>query len=91
MTLRASCLLHAPILCGILILGSSPLAGQADRTKQFFDREDADLAKEVTTHSFRGAVLVGVDGKIIFERAMDLPMKNGEYGILPQPSSESLL
>jgi CubicO group peptidase (beta-lactamase class C family) len=86
MTLRATCLPHASILCGILILGSSLLAGQADRTKQFSDREDGDLAKEVTTHSFRGAVLVGVDGKIIFEKSYGLA--DEEWGVRNTPTTK---
>jgi CubicO group peptidase (beta-lactamase class C family) len=37
--------------------------------KQVFAREDAYIAEEMITHHFRGAVLVEMDGKIVFEKA----------------------
>ncbi|HKW17569.1 MAG TPA: serine hydrolase domain-containing protein [Terriglobales bacterium] len=37
--------------------------------KQVFAREDAYVAEEMVMHHFRGAVLVGIDGKIVFEKA----------------------
>jgi len=45
--------------------------GQTDRTK-VFEKEDAYISSEATAHSFRGAVLVGIDGKIVFEKAYGL-------------------
>jgi CubicO group peptidase (beta-lactamase class C family) len=42
---------------------------QAVDTKQIFAREDAYIAEETVTHHFRGTVLVGIDGKIVFEKA----------------------
>jgi CubicO group peptidase (beta-lactamase class C family) len=54
------------ILCGVISAASS--LGQADRSKSF-DKEDAYIRSEVATHFFRGAVLVGIDGKIVFEKA----------------------
>jgi CubicO group peptidase (beta-lactamase class C family) len=38
-------------------------------TKQIFEREDAYINEETATHHFRGTVLVGIDGKIVFEKA----------------------
>src|SRR5260370_33974086 len=38
-------------------------------TKQVFAREDAYIAEETVTHHFRGTVLVGIDGKVVFEKA----------------------
>lgn len=42
---------------------------QSTDTKQVLDREDAYIAKETATRNFRGTVLVGMDGKILFEKA----------------------
>src|SRR5215467_16100298 len=38
-------------------------------TNQVFEREDAYVAQEALTDHFRGAVLVGKDGKVVFEKA----------------------
>jgi len=38
-------------------------------TDQVFKREDAYVAQETLTDHFRGAVLVGIDGKVVFEKA----------------------
>ena len=38
-------------------------------TNQVFEREDAYVAQETLTDHFRGAVLVGKDGKVVFEKA----------------------
>jgi len=38
-------------------------------TRQVFEREDAYINEEVAAHHFRGTVLVGIDGKIAFEKA----------------------
>jgi CubicO group peptidase (beta-lactamase class C family) len=37
-----------------------------------FESEDAYIRSESATHFFRGAVLVGIDGKIVFEKAYGL-------------------
>ena len=47
-------------------------SAQAIDTKQVFAREDAYIAEETVTHHFRGTVLVGIDGKIVFEKAYGL-------------------
>ena len=44
---------------------------QTDRMK-LLDREDTYIRSEAATHFFRGAVLVGIDGKIVFEKAYGL-------------------
>jgi CubicO group peptidase (beta-lactamase class C family) len=67
--------LRALILCGVVSAASA--FGQADRSK-LFEREDAYIRSEVATHFFRGAVLVGIDGKIVFEKAYGLG--NEEWG-----------
>ena len=66
--------LRVLILCGALSAAST--FSQTDRTK-LFDREDACIRSEAATHFFRGAVLVGIDGKIVFENAYGL----GDYEI----------
>jgi CubicO group peptidase (beta-lactamase class C family) len=58
--------LRALILCGFISAVSA--FGQTDRAK-LFEREDAYIVSEVASHYFRGSVLVGIDGKIIFEKA----------------------
>jgi CubicO group peptidase (beta-lactamase class C family) len=58
--------LRALILCGVISPANT--FGQADRTKSL-DREDAYIRSEAATHLFQGAVLVGIDGKIVFEKA----------------------
>jgi CubicO group peptidase (beta-lactamase class C family) len=79
MIFRGISLLQPLVIWVILILGSASLSGQADRTKQVFDRENTYIVSEVTTHSFRGAVLVGMDGKIVFERTYGLA--DEEWGV----------
>lgn len=61
--------LRALILCGVISAANT--FGQSDRTK-LFEREDAYIRSEAATHFFRGAVLVGIDGKIVFENAYGL-------------------
>jgi len=56
--------LWALILCGI----TASIFGQTDRAK-LFEKEDAYIRSEAATHFFRGAILVGIDGKIVFEKA----------------------
>jgi CubicO group peptidase (beta-lactamase class C family) len=61
--------LQALILCGVISAAST--FGQADKTK-LFEREDTYIRSEVANHFFRGAVLVGIDGRIVFEKAYGL-------------------
>jgi CubicO group peptidase (beta-lactamase class C family) len=71
--LRSACVaFRTSVLCGALILSPASISGQADRTKQVFDRENTYITAESVTHSFRGAVLVGIDGKIVFEKGYGL-------------------
>ena len=58
--------LRALILCTV-ISAASALA-QTDSAK-LFEREDRYILSEVASHFFRGSVLVGIDGKIVFEKA----------------------
>ena len=53
------------------IIAASAAFGQTDRSKLFV-REDAYINSETATHLFRGAVLVGIDGTIAFEKAYGL-------------------
>jgi CubicO group peptidase (beta-lactamase class C family) len=65
--LRFSCAaLRALILCGVISAASA--FGQTDRVR-LFEGEDAYIRSEAATHFFRGTVLVGIDGKIVFEKA----------------------
>lgn len=57
---------RALILCGVISAVST--LGHADRSK-LFQQEDAYIRSEVATQLFRGAVLVGIDGTIVFEKA----------------------
>lgn len=69
MAIRLRChgtALQALICCGVFSAAST--FGQTNRTK-LFEREDAYIRSEVATHLFRGAVLVGIDGKVVFEKA----------------------
>jgi CubicO group peptidase (beta-lactamase class C family) len=68
--------LRALILCGVICAASA--FGQTDRSK-LFESEDAHIRSEVATHFFRGAVLVGIDGKIVFEKAYG--MGNEEWDV----------
>lgn len=60
---------RALILCAVISAAST--FGQTDRTK-LFEREDDYIRSEAATHFFRGTVLVGIDGKIVFEKAYGL-------------------
>jgi D-alanyl-D-alanine carboxypeptidase len=70
--------LQALILCSIISAAST--FGQTDRSKLFekFEKEDAYIRSEAATHYFRGTVLVGIDGNIVFEKAYGLG--NEEWG-----------
>ena len=75
MTLRLWCLsvkLHAYILCLVLISIPAAIAGQVDDSKDVFERLDRYVTAEATEHSFRGAVLAGINGKVVFEKAYGL-------------------
>jgi CubicO group peptidase (beta-lactamase class C family) len=62
---------HTSILCSVLAIAATSTSGQTDRTK-LFGQEDAYISAEAATHFFRGAVLVGIDEKIVFEKAYGL-------------------
>jgi D-alanyl-D-alanine carboxypeptidase len=67
--LRSSSIaLFALFLC---CLTSARTFSQTDRTK-LFETEDAYIRSETAKQFFRGAVLVGIDGKVVFERAYGL-------------------
>jgi CubicO group peptidase (beta-lactamase class C family) len=67
--LRSSRFVHgAFILC---FAATASTFAQAPATTSF-DTEDAYIRSEAANHFFRGAVLVGVDGKIVFEKAYGL-------------------
>jgi CubicO group peptidase (beta-lactamase class C family) len=57
------------IVCSIFSAANT--FGQSDRTR-LFEREDVYIRSEAAAHFFRGAVLVGIDGKIVFENAYGL-------------------
>jgi len=63
--------LALPVLAilGLTAVYSPAQAIDPGDTKQVFEREDAYISQEVATHHFRGTVLVGMDGKIVFEKA----------------------
>lgn len=67
--------LRAVILCGVFSAAST--FGQIDRSK-LLEKEDAYIHSETATHFFRGSVLVGIDGKIVFEKSYGLG--NEEWG-----------
>jgi CubicO group peptidase (beta-lactamase class C family) len=60
---------HISILCLIVFLIPPAGAGQADEGKDRFKRVDTYITAEAGEHSFRGAVLVGMNGKVVFEKA----------------------
>jgi len=68
---------QAFILCGVLALPATSTFGQTDRTK-VFEQEDAYITAEAAHHFFRGTVLVGINGKIAFEKAYG--MGDEEWG-----------
>ena len=59
---------QAFFLCSVLVIAATSTFGQTDRTK-LFEQEDVYISAEVAQHSFRGAVLVGIDARIAFEKA----------------------
>ena len=66
--------LALPVLAilGLTAVYSPAQAIDPGDTKQVFEREDAYIRQEVATHHFRGTVLVGIDGKVLFEKAYGL-------------------
>lgn len=56
------------VLIWCTIVAAPNTSGQTARA-ELFEKEDAYLRSEAATHFFRGAVLVGIDGKIVFEKA----------------------
>lgn len=68
---------HTSILCGVLAIAPTSTSGQTDRTK-LFGQEDAYISAEAAHRFFRGAVLVGINGEIVFEKAYG--MGDEEWG-----------
>lgn len=77
---RSCCFLfHASVLYIVLLL--SPAIGlcQADESQRVLKSVDAYITAEATQHLFRGAVLVGINGKIVFDKAYGLA--NEEWNV----------
>jgi CubicO group peptidase (beta-lactamase class C family) len=68
---------QASILCGALAIASTSTFGQTDGTK-LVEQEDVYISAEAAHHFFRGAVLVGINGRIVFEKAYG--MGDEEWG-----------
>src|SRR5215471_1678775 len=66
---RPSVLLPIPVLCLIGFLIPVANSAQVDDSKAVFQRVDAYITAQTAEHSFRGVVLVGVNGKVVFEKA----------------------
>jgi CubicO group peptidase (beta-lactamase class C family) len=62
---------QASILCGVLATAATSTFGQTGRTK-LFEQEDVYISAEAVSHFFRGAVLVGINGRVAFEKAYGL-------------------
>jgi CubicO group peptidase (beta-lactamase class C family) len=71
--------LHTFILCSVLIFVSAAIDGKADDDKRVFERLDAYVTAEANEHSFRGVVLLGMNGKVVFEKAYGLA--NEEWNV----------
>ncbi len=63
------CSATAPFRAFVLCLVSAASALAQTVAAKPFDKVDAYITSEVASHSFRGAVLVGIRGKIAFEKA----------------------
>src|SRR6516162_8635503 len=63
---------HIAILCVMLISISDATADQVDDSKPLLEGLDKYITAEVLGHSFRGTVLVGVNGQIVFKKAYGL-------------------
>ncbi len=59
---------------------------QQDKTKQAIERADAYLAAEAATNAFRGSILIGIDGKIAFEKGYGLA--DEEWGVRNTPATK---
>jgi CubicO group peptidase (beta-lactamase class C family) len=68
---------HASVLGGVLAIAATSTFGQTDGTK-LFEQEDVYISSEAARHFFRGAVLVGINGRIVFEKAYG--MGDEEWG-----------
>jgi CubicO group peptidase (beta-lactamase class C family) len=68
---------HASVLSGALAIAATSTFGQTDGTK-LFEQEDVYIGSEAAQHFFRGAVLVGINGRIVFEKAYG--MGDEEWG-----------
>lgn len=75
--LRSCIAFKAFILCGVLAIAATSTFGQTDGTK-VFEQEDIYISGEAAHHFFRGAVLVGIKGRIVFEQAYG--MADEEWG-----------
>ena|ERR1700694_2560154 len=69
-----------------IFLGSVCVHGQNDKTKHALERADAYLAVEAAKNSFRGSVLVGINGKIEFEKGYGFA--NEEWGVRNSPTTK---
>ena len=54
------------VFCAVIAAASS--FGQTATTK-LLEKEDVYITSEAANHYFRGAVLVGIDGRVVFEKA----------------------
>lgn len=82
MSHRLGCISHVIrrfILCLLLVSISSSIAGQANDNQHLFERLNGYIAAEARDHLFRGAVLVGISGKVLFKKAYG--MANEEWNI----------
>jgi CubicO group peptidase (beta-lactamase class C family) len=73
-------------ILGIILLLSAVAAGQTDATNDVLKRLDTYLISETDQHSFRGTVLVGKDGKIVFEKAYGIA--DEEWGVANTATTE---
>jgi D-alanyl-D-alanine carboxypeptidase len=75
------CLLHiafrASILCFVLAITATSTFSKTDRTR-LSEQEDAYISAEAAHHFFRGDVLVGINGRIVFEKSYG--MGDEEWG-----------
>jgi len=72
MILRLRCqtvVMQFSILCLVVILIPAVVSAQTDDSRHVFELVDAYVTAEAAEHSFRGAVLVGMNGKVVFEKA----------------------
>lgn len=60
---------HNSILFLSLLLIPASVPSQTDDNRNIFELVDTYITAEAAGHSFRGAVLVGMNGKVVFEKA----------------------